>query len=58
MLIFRWLLFFLFLACALSFVFYLGTGKAYYRRWAVLILKWTVIAGLCFFAVMIFVRFI
>lgn len=53
MLIFRWMLVLLLLASALSFVFYLGTGHARYRHWGLLILKWAVIAGLTFFAVLI-----
>lgn len=57
MLIFRWLLFLLLIASALSFVFYLGTGRVYYRRWGVLILKWSLIAGLAFFAVLGLSRF-
>lgn len=58
MLIFRWLVFLLLLASAVSFVFYLGTGKLHYRRWGLVVLKWTVIAALAFFAVMLFGRFI
>ena len=57
MLIFRWLLFLLLIACALSMVFYLGTGKAYYKRWCFVILKWTIVAGLAFFAVLGLSRF-
>ena len=43
MLIFRWLATLLILASALSFVFYLGTGKPHYKQLGFLILKWTVI---------------
>ena len=57
MLIFRWLLFLLLMASALSFVFYLGTGRLQYRRWGFVILKWAVIAGLAFFAVLGLSRF-
>ena len=52
MLIFRWLATLLILASALSFVFYLGTGKPHYKKLGFLILKWTVIAALAFFAVL------
>jgi hypothetical protein len=52
MLIFRWLVMLLLLMAALSFAFYLGTGKVHYRRWSFLTLKWSVIAGLTFFAVL------
>lgn len=48
MLIFRWLATLLILASALSFAFYLGTGKAHYKRLGFLLFKWTVIAGLAF----------
>ena len=56
MLIFRWLLFLLLIASALCMVFYLGTGQVHYRRWALLLLKWAVMAGLAFFAVLILSR--
>ena len=52
MLIFRWLATLLILDSALSFAFYLGTGKQSYKRLGFLLFKWTVIAGLAFFAVM------
>lgn len=52
MLIFRWLVGLLVLMAALGFVFYLGTGQVRYRNWAVLLLKWTIIAALAFFAVL------
>ncbi|MFC4622836.1 hypothetical protein ACFO3A_11490 [Comamonas nitrativorans] len=56
MLIFRWLVLFLLLGAALSLAFYLGTGRARYKRWALLILKWSVIAGVTFFAVLMLGR--
>ncbi|MBS7778879.1 hypothetical protein [Acidovorax sp. CCYZU-2555] len=56
MLIFRALVGFLFVAALLCFAFYLGTGQAGYKRWAMLILKWTVIAALAFFGVLILGR--
>lgn len=52
MLIFRWLATLLVLASALSFVFYLGTGRPHYKRLGILLLKWTMIAALAFFAVL------
>lgn len=52
MLIFRWLATLLILASALSFAFYLGTGQQSYKHLGFLLFKWTVIAGLAFFAVM------
>ena len=56
MLIFRFLMFFLLGSSALCFVFYLGTGRAYFRRWGIVILKWTVIAALGFFGVLVLER--
>lgn len=58
MLIFRALVGFLFVAALLCFAFYLGTGQPGYKRWSVLILKWTVIAALAFFAVLILGRIV
>jgi hypothetical protein len=52
MLIFRWLAMLLLLAAAVSFAFYAGTGQIRYRRFGLLILKWTVVAALFFFAVL------
>lgn len=56
MLFFRFAVFLLLGAAALCFAFYLGTGRPHFRRWGVVTLKWTVIAGLAFFAVMILER--
>jgi hypothetical protein len=58
MLIFRFLMFFLLGASALCFAFYLGTGKPYFRRLGLVVLKWTVIAALAFFAVMMLGRMV
>ncbi|MBV8246817.1 MAG: hypothetical protein JO200_00060 [Comamonas sp.] len=52
MLIFRWLASLLTLASVLCFAFYLGTGRAHYKRLGFLLFKWTVIAALAFFAVL------
>ena len=52
MLLFRWIFMLLVLMAALSFCFYLGTGQRRYRRWSLLLIKWTVVAGLAFFAVL------
>jgi hypothetical protein len=58
MLIFRWLASLLLLASAVSFAFYVGTGQARYKRLGLIILKWTVLAGLMFFAVLFFSRIV
>ena len=56
MLIFRWIVLLLLVAGALSFAMYLGTGQARWRRLGFVIVKWTVIAGLVFFAVLVLER--
>ncbi|HEY9064825.1 MAG TPA: hypothetical protein VIO33_07565 [Burkholderiaceae bacterium] len=56
MLIFRWIVLLLLAAGALSFAMYLGTGQARWRRFGFVIVKWTVIAGLVFFAVLVLER--
>jgi hypothetical protein len=56
MLIFRWIILLLLVAGALSLAMYIGTGQARWRRIGILIIKWTVIAGLGFFAVLVLER--
>ena len=56
MLIFRWAMLLLLLAAAVSFAFYAGTGQKRFRDIGVRVLKWTVAAGLVFFAVLILER--
>ncbi|MBC7376042.1 MAG: hypothetical protein H7346_01235 [Burkholderiaceae bacterium] len=56
MLLFRWAIMFLLLAAAVSFAFYAGTGQVRYRRMGLVIMKWTLIAAFCFFAVLILER--
>lgn len=46
----------LLVAAAVCFAFYAGTGQARYRRYGLVILKWTLIAGFLFFAVLILER--
>jgi 4-hydroxybenzoate polyprenyltransferase len=46
----------LLVAAAVLFALYAGTGREHYKRQGVVIVKWTVIAGLVFFAGMIFER--
>ncbi|WP_170104811.1 hypothetical protein [Pulveribacter suum] len=52
MLLFRWLVLLLFLAAAVSFAFFAATGQPRYKRFGLVIVKWTLIAGLMFFAVL------
>jgi uncharacterized protein HemY len=48
----RWVLLLLFLLAVGCFVAYMVTGRVGYRRWGLVIFKWTVFAGLGFFAVL------
>lgn len=52
MLLFRWALVLLLLAAGVSFAFYAATGKPHYRRWGLVIVKWTLLAAFGFFAVL------
>lgn len=56
MLLFRWLILLFLLAAVVSFIFYAGTGQAKFRRYGLVILKWTLIAAFGFFAVLIMER--
>lgn len=56
MLIFRWVVLLLLAAGLVSMAMYVGTGQPRYRVLAVRIVKWTLIAGLGFFAVLILER--
>lgn len=58
MLIFRWILLLLLVAGVLCFAMYIGTGQLRYRSLGLLIVKWTVIAALGFFAVLILERMV
>jgi len=56
MLLFRWLILLFLLAAAVAFMFYAGTGRPHYKRFGLIILKWTLIAAFGFFAVLILER--
>ena len=56
MLIFRWLVLLFLIAALLCFAMYLGTGQARWRSNGLRIMKWTVVAGLGFFAVLLLER--
>ena len=56
MLLFRWLLMALLLGAAVSFAFYAGTGQPRYKRFGLVVLKWTFIATAFFFAVVLIGR--
>jgi len=53
MVYFRAAMFLLLGGSALCFVCFLATGRPHFKRWGVASFKWTVIAGLAFFAVLI-----
>jgi hypothetical protein len=53
MLLFRWAILLLLLVAGVSFAFYAGTGQLKYRRFGWIVLKWTLLAALGFFAVLI-----
>ena len=53
MLVFRWAMMVLLLTAAVCFAFYAGTGQARYKRYGLVVMKWTLIAAFVFFAVLI-----
>ena len=53
MVIFRLVFGLLLLAGILCFAMYIGTGQSVWRHRGLVIIKWTVLAGLGFFAVVI-----
>lgn len=56
MLLFRWIILLMLIAAGLSFAFYAGTGQARFKVWGLIILKWALLAGFGFFAVLILER--
>ncbi|ABM31426.1 hypothetical protein QRO11_19705 [Paracidovorax citrulli] len=58
MLLFRGLFFFLLLLAVVSFVFYVATGQPRYKRYGIVIVKWTVLSAFAFFAVLALERFL
>ena len=56
MLIFRWIVLLLLVAGLLCFAMYIGTGQAKWRQMGIRIVKWTVVAALGFFAVLLLER--
>ncbi|NTV88204.1 MAG: hypothetical protein HGA21_15860 [Burkholderiaceae bacterium] len=56
MLLFRWTIFLLLIAAGVSFAFYAGTGQARFKKFGLVVLKWTILAGLGFFGVLILER--
>jgi hypothetical protein len=58
MLIFRWIVLLLLGAGVLCFAMYIATGHAQWRTLGVRVVKWTVVAALVFFAVLILERLV
>jgi len=56
MLVFRWIVLLLLVAGLLCFAMYVGTGQLKWRILGIRIVKWTVIAALGFFAVLLLER--
>jgi uncharacterized membrane protein YccC len=56
MLIFKFVFFFLLLVAGALFALYIATSQPRYKRWGITVLKWTVIAALGFFGVLILER--
>ena len=56
MLIFRWLVLLFLVAGLLCIAMYIGTGQLRWRQLGIVVVKWTVIAALGFFAVLILER--
>ena len=56
MLLFRWAVFLLLLAAGVSFALYAATSQPRYKRWGLVILKWTLFAAFGFFGVLILER--
>ncbi|WP_404300414.1 hypothetical protein [Alicycliphilus denitrificans] len=56
MLLFRWAVMLLLLAAAVSFGFFAATGQQRYKRFGLVIVKWTIIAAAMFFLVLILER--
>lgn len=56
MLVFRLVFGLLLVAGLLSFAMYIATSNPAWRRLGIIIVKWTVVAGLGFFAVLILER--
>lgn len=56
MLLFRWMILFLLLAAVVCFAFFVGTGDVRFKRYGLVVLKWTLIAAFGFFAVLVLER--
>lgn len=55
---FRVLILLLLLGCVASFVLYIVTGQARFKRYGLVTLKWVLLSGFGFFAVLIVERLV
>lgn len=56
MALFRWLILLLLLGAAVLFASFAVTGQVRFKRWGLLILKWTLVGAFGFFGVLILER--
>ena len=56
MVFFRWAILILLVASGVLFALFAASGQPAYKRWGLLILKWTLLAAFGFFAVLIVER--
>lgn len=56
MIVFRWALLVLLVAAGISFALHAATGQPKYKRYGLVILKWTLLAALGFFLVLFIER--
>jgi hypothetical protein len=56
MLFFRWLVLLMLLMGGVSFALYAATGQARFKRFGLILLKWTLIAAFGFFTILILER--
>jgi hypothetical protein len=54
--IFRWLIILFLLGAAVSFALFVVTGQQRFKRYGLIILKWTMATALLFFAVLVLER--
>lgn len=58
MVLFRLAIMLLLIAAGVSFAFYAGTGQQRYKRFGLVVLKWTLLAAFGFFGVLILERIV
>lgn len=56
--VFRALLFLMLVGGVLCFAMYVGTGQARWRQYGIRLVKWTIVAALGFFAVLLIERLV